>query len=146
MDKISAVEKGKINKARYVEYVANLELTGQRFPINNFGDVNLSEIAFKCGFNRQVFSTNKSMKQQLEADVKRIGTNTNEKSSTPQSKIDNKDAVRLMKFNELKDLEILALRKQINELQKLVNGLETARSEHNTFYDELLSSGRRFIL
>lgn len=146
MGNIGAVKKGKINKARYAEYVAELELTGQKFPINNFGQVNLSEIASKCGFNRQVFATNKSMKLQLEADVKRLGTNTTDSKQSSQKKEADKDVSRLIKSIDLKDFEILSLKKQIDELLKIVQELETSRSEHNAIYEELLLSGRRFTL
>lgn len=146
MSNMTAVEKGKINKARYAEYVANLELTGQKFPMNNFGDVNLSLIASKCGFNRQVFATNKSMKQQLETDVKRIGTCISDPKPSAKNKLDDKDITILMKTIDLKDLEILSLRKQINELLKAVQKLETNQSEHNAIHEELLLSGRRFVL
>lgn len=147
MGNIGAVKKGKINKARYAEYVSNLELTGKKFPINNFGQVNLSEIASKCGFNRQVFATNKLMKLQLEADVRRIGTNTNDSdlSSQKKERIDI-DVSKLMKSIDFKDFEILSLKKQINELLKVVHDLESNRSESKAIYEELLLSGRRFTL
>lgn len=146
MAEVTAIEKGKINKARYAEYVATLELMGQKFPVNNFGDVNLSLIASTCGFNRQVFATNKSMKEQLAKDVKKLGIDIKEQRSPAQSIYGDKDSAQLKQAVELKDLEILSLKKQIDELLKIVQSYEASQSEQKAIHEELLLSGRRFVL
>lgn len=146
MTKVTAIEKGEINRARYAEYVATLELTGQKFPVNNFGDVNLSLIASICGFNRQVFATNKSMKEQLVKDVKRLGIDIKEQRSSAQSNYGDRDSAQLKKALKLKDLEIISLKKRIDELLKIVQSHEASQSEQNAIHEELLLSGRRFVL
>lgn len=149
MVKITAVEKGKINKQRYADYVSNLELTGKKFPTNSAGTVNLSIIATACGFNRQVFFTNKSMKEQLDLDVARLGkavesSRENSKSTTRPDEGFNTE--KLFKTIELKDMEISALKKQISILQKLLAENENKMVESNNIFDEILLSGRRFTL
>lgn len=151
MSRISAVEKGRINKAKYLEYVNRLEETGSKFPLNNFGEVNLTAIASACGFNRQVFATNKSMKQQLKEDILRIGTDITpgeEKESRLQKKADkkSKEASRLQSELDARTAENESLRSQISELQKKIRELEAKESEIELSMNELLTSGRRFTI
>lgn len=151
MTKISAVEKGRVNKERYADYVAELEATGRQFPLNNFGEVNLSSIAKACGFNRQVFINNESMKVALAEDVSRIGTEAAEARSK-ESKLSKKmaekseEASRLQKALDANFCEIEALKNQVNELKKHIAKIEERNHEMDTIFDELLSSGRRYYL
>jgi len=41
---------------RYRAYVTRLEQSGEKFPINQFGDVNYSQIATECFSHLQWFS------------------------------------------------------------------------------------------
>lgn len=147
MSKPNAVEKGKINKSRFSDYIHKLELTGKKFPINNFGAVNLSEVAKHCGFNRQVFSTNAAMREQLDAAIKRIGTSVD---AIPAKKSPNEDKSRdidkILTMLDLKDAEIAALKNEIRSLKQAVSDLECKSSEYNSVFDDLLLTGRRFHL
>jgi septal ring factor EnvC (AmiA/AmiB activator) len=151
MTKVSAVEKGRINKANYVAYVAELKVTGKKFPLNQFGEVNLSGIAEACGFLRGVFSKNKFMKAQLDADILSIGTEVKEgvdQDSRLAQKAEEKakEAGRLHKDLDAKVQEINSLREQIDELKKCIRELECRSDEASLSMDELLDSGRRFTL
>jgi DNA repair exonuclease SbcCD ATPase subunit len=151
VSKISAVEKGRINKERYAEYIAELEATGKKFPLNQFGEVNLTDVANACGFNRQVFSRNASMKAQFEEDIRRIGTEIHkgvdketrlEKKATEKAKV----ASKLQKELDAQVQENHSLRNQIDVLQSRVRELEGRENEMEMSMDELLTSGRRFSL
>ena len=73
-EKLSPREKNSQNAKNYAEYVASLERKGKMFPLSpNTGEVNKTAVAAACGFNRQVFVTNKNMAARLAADVERIG-------------------------------------------------------------------------
>ena len=151
MSKFSAVEKGRINKERYHAYINDLKVTGRKLPLNQFGEVNLSEIAKTCGFNRQVFSTNKNLKKQLEEDIRRIGTEISEGEST-ESRLEKKAKESTQQVNKLKsDLEskiqeIESLRSTIAELQKHIKHLENKDYEINVAMTELETNGRRFLI
>lgn len=151
MSKISAVEKGVINKQRYADYVAELERNGRKFPINQFGDVNLTEIAKSCGFNRQVFTTNASMKKALADDVRRVGTEITE-AQRPEAFLANKVKVKSDQINKLmRDLAIAeekihALESQVINLERENKLLKTESKEAADSLDYMLSTGRRFAL
>jgi hypothetical protein len=147
MSKPSAVEKGKINKSRFSDYIHNLELTGKKFPINNFGAVNLSEVAKQCGFNRQVFSTNVAMRELLAAAIKRIGTSVDPIPAklSPDTGT-SRDINNILKTLDLRDAEIAALKNEIRSLKQAVFDLECKSSECTSVFDDLLLTGRRFHL
>ena len=149
--KPSAVEKGRLNKKNYAAYVADLEATGKKFPLNQFGEVNITAIAEASGFLRGVFAKNKKMKNQLEDDLKRIGTEITEgidKDSRLAKKAEEKaiEASRLHKDLDAKVQEISLLRDQIDQLQTRIRELECRNDEATLSMDELLDSGRRFTL
>ena len=151
MTKISAVEKGRINKESYAAYIAELEATGKKFPTNNFGEVNLTAIAKACGFNRQVFSNNQAMRAALNEDIERIGTDISEgqpKETRPHKKASekSKEGSRLHKELEARTNEIETLKAQILELNKRIAELEGGKHEMDLAFDELLASGRRYCL
>nr|MBP9507575.1 hypothetical protein [Bacteroides sp.] len=131
MSKISAVEKGLINKQRYADYVKDLESEGKKFPLNQFGDVNLTEVAEACGFNRQVFFRNKTMKQQLDDDVKRIGTELTEGEKpddalAKKAKASSEQVNKLMRDLAVAEEKVSALQQQIMQLE-----LENKRLKNN---------------
>ena len=149
MSKLSAPEKGKINKEKYAAYVADLEATGKKFPLNQFGNVNNSVVAEACGFGRNVLYT--SLKEQFEEDINRIGTQLHDgvdketrldKKATEKAKI----ASKLQKELDAQVQENHSLRAQIDELQSRILELENRKDEMGMTMDELLTNGRRFSL
>ncbi|MHC1698997.1 MAG: hypothetical protein AB9919_13245 [Geobacteraceae bacterium] len=76
LDKINRTKKGQAaapgNRIRYQDYKDSLEATCQKFPSNQYGEVNKTEVARKCCFNRQVLIKG-ALKKEFEKDVCRIG-------------------------------------------------------------------------
>ncbi|HAS25117.1 MAG TPA: hypothetical protein DCR64_06115 [Vibrio sp.] len=151
MNKISAVEKGAINKQRYSDYVSGLETEGRKFPINQFGDLNLTEIASACGFNRQVFSTNKSMKQQLISDAKRIGTELTDGKKqddvlAKKAKASSEQVNKLMRDLSVAEEKISALQQQVMQLEVENKRLKNDKNEATASLEFMFETGRRFTL
>jgi len=148
---ISKVEKGRINKQNYVDYVAALERDGKRFPLNQFGDINLSAIADACGFNRQVFATNKGMAEQLKADVKRIGTilvagESQDSALAKKAKASTLEANKLVKDLGIAEAKIKALEEQVMKLELENKQLKNGKEESDANLEHMLTTGRRFTL
>lgn len=151
MSKVSAVEKGRINKEKYAAYVAELEATGEKFPTNSEGNLNLSLIARKCGFGRDVFYKNQTLNCLLNDDAQRIGTTlkpgvSNESRLAKRVAEKSNVASKLTKELDARIQEIEILKKTIDELQSKIIDLESRDNEVEMAMDELLSNGRRFIL
>jgi hypothetical protein len=148
---LSRVEKGRINKQNYVDYVAALERDGKRFPLNQFGDINLSAIAEACGFNRQVFATNKGMAEQLKADVKRIGTilvagESQDSALAKKAKASTLEANKLAKDLGIAEAKIKALEEQVMKLELENKQLKNGKEESDANLEHMLTTGRRFTL
>ena len=151
MSKISAVEKGLINKQRYADYVKDLESEGKKFPLNQFGDVNLTEVAEAFGINRQVFFRNKTMKQQLDDDVKRIGTELTEGEKpddalAKKAKASSEQVNKLMRDLAVAEEKVSALQQQIMQLELENKRLKNNNEEAAASLDHMLATGRRFTL
>lgn len=149
--KLSAPEKGKLNKRNFDAYVNFLRRTEKKFPINNFGDVNLSAIAELCGFERQVFSRNTALREKLDAEVKAIGTDA-VAGKDPESRIDSdvkylrkqlSDAKRDLSLAEEK---IEGLQRQLIQLSSELKRSNLDREEVEESLEHMISTGRRFTL
>ncbi|MGK0270741.1 MAG: hypothetical protein ACI88H_001389 [Cocleimonas sp.] len=148
---LSRVEKGKLNIQNYDGYVERLRSTGQKFPINNFGDVNLSAVAKECGFLRQVFSTNKNMGAKLIIDVKAIGTDLVQGKAAETVMDQNVTLLKKQLNNSRKDLALAeetidALKKQILYLETENKHLKHQSTEKNESFEYMIETGRRFTL
>lgn len=149
--KLSAPEKGKLNRRNFDRYLKHLEDTSQKFPISQFGDVNLSLIADICGFQRQVWATNTALKEQLDSAVKRIGTDAIE-GKGPETRIDNdmKD-LRKQLSNAKRDLalaeeKIDGLQRQLIAVNSELKRSNEEKEEAAESLEYMISSGRRFTL
>lgn len=149
--KLSAPEKGKLNRHNFDAYVKHLEDTSQKFPISQFGDVNLSLIADRCGFQRQVWATNAALKEQLDSAVKRIGTDAVE-GKDPETRIDH-DMKNLRKQLSNAKRDLALAEEKIDGLQRqlIVANSELKRSDEQKeeaaeSLDYMISTGRRFTL
>jgi hypothetical protein len=148
---LSRVEKGKLNIKNYDGYVERLRSTGQKFPINNFGDVNLSAVAKECGFLWQVFSTNKNMGAKLIIDVKAIGTDLVQGKTAETVMDQNVTLLKKQLNNSRKDLALAeetidALTKQILHLETENKLLKHQSTEKNESFEYMIETGRRFTL
>jgi hypothetical protein len=151
-NKLSPNEKSVINKQNYDAYVANLEATNSKFPINQFGDVNISLVAEKCGFKRSAFNKKDSrLAQILQQDVDRIGTEVysfekKESFLETKSKTASKHASQREKELEKATAEIETLRDQI-ELLELENfNLKQKEGEGVERQEMMIETGRRVFL
>jgi len=143
---------------RYKAYISDLEREGKTLPSNQYGDLNLTQIAFECNMRRQWFSENsgkvfedggKTLKQIIADDVAALGTaevkpkDTSE-ALTKQSELKSKEANQLRKMLNIKLNEIEALRKE-NEGLKAENILLRAKKGEQEERDHMLrDSGRSF--
>ncbi len=148
---INQVEKGRINKKNYADYVSALEKDSKKFPLNQFGDINLSAIAEACGFNRQVFATNKTLAEQLKADVKRIGTavvagESQDSALAKKAKASTLEASRLAKDLGIAEAKIKALEEQVMKLELENKQLKNGKEESDANLEHMLTTGRRFTL
>lgn len=149
--KLSAPEKGKLNKRNYAAYVRHLKDSGKKFPTNQFGDVNVSLISELCGFERQVFSRNKALKEELDKNVKELGTDIVE-GKDPETRIDN-DMKNLRKqlSNAKRDLalaeeKIDGLQRQLIAVNSELKRSGEEKEEAAESLDYMISTGRRFTL
>jgi len=149
---VNQIEKGRINKANLISYIKLVKASKKGFPINQFGDVNLNLIAKKCGFNRGVFATNKTMACLLDVAVKKVGlkggTNKPAASDFLRNKVSEveKTMGKLRKSNAVKSEEITALRQQTVILEAEIIRLKNTASEDSESFDEMIRTGRRFTL
>jgi hypothetical protein len=149
--KLSAPEKGKLNKRNFEAYVNYLKETGRKFPISQFGDVNHSKIAELCGFERQVFSNNKSLKERLDAEVKSIGTDAVE-GKDPESRVEiDMKSLRKQLSNVRRDLalaeeKIEGLQRQLIDRDSKLRRSVEQNEEVAESLDYMISTGRRFAL
>jgi len=149
--KLSAPEKGKLNRKNFDAYVKHLKVTGQKFPISQFGDVNLSLIADLCGFQRQVWANNTALKERLDSEVKSIGTDAVE-GRDPETRIDN-DMKNLRKqlSNAKRDLalaeeKIDGLQRQLITVNSELKRSDEEKEEAAESLAYMISTGRRFTL
>lgn len=148
---INQIEKGRINRQELQNYLDELRNSGNRLPINQQGQVNKTKIATKCGFHRQVFKTNQTMKKLLEDAVNEIGTDisapVNDENYLSKKISDSEMMLsQLRRGNSLMSEEITALRKQIMELESENNRLKHKQDETEVSFEEMLQTGRRFTL
>lgn len=149
--KLSGPEKGKLNKRNFDAYVKYLKNTGQKFPISQFGDINYSQIAELCGFDRQVFAKNKALKQQLHDEAKIIGTDAVE-GKDPETRTDNElKNLKKQLSNARKDLalaeeKIEGLQKQLIQVNSELRRSEEDKEEAAESLDFMINTGRRFSL
>ncbi|MCE7729351.1 hypothetical protein [Vibrio campbellii] len=143
--------KTEENRESYSAYIANLEATGKKFPINQRGSVNIDAVAKACGFNRQVLYN--SMREQFDKDVKRIGTMTQDGTNIPEeerlaeiAETSKKNASRLQATLDAKDLQIQSLKDTVDKLKQRIDELESDKEENKTNFEETLSEGRSFNL
>ncbi len=149
--KLSAPEKGRLNKKNLDNYIAYLKETGQKFSENQHGDVNESEVAEKCGFLRQVFATNKNMAKTLTDAVKEIGT-TNVAGRDPQESQAQEVILLRKQLNDaMRDVALLeeknaGLSKQLSLKRKEIKRLTKKSEEDAESLEFMLETGRRFSL
>jgi len=149
--KLSAVEKGKLNRRNWDAYLKFLRNSKQKFPINQYGDVNLSLVAELCGFKRQVFANNKAFASELEDAVVLIGTELVEPKD-PSGQMD--DEIKLLKKQlsaQKRDVAILeekndGLSKQLMETRAELKKVKKQSLEADESLEFMIETGRRFTL
>lgn len=150
--KLSPNKKAIINKDNYAAYVANLEATGTKFPINQFGDANISLVAEKCGFKRGVLQNKDSfLGKVFQADLKRIGTeilSPEDKDSKLEVKamLAAKNASKLEKELERVTAEVELLRDKLVVAHNEIQILKQCKLEDGERLEYMLESGRRVFL
>jgi septal ring factor EnvC (AmiA/AmiB activator) len=132
-------------------YISHLKETGSKFPVSQFGDVNISLISELCGFNRQVFGNNKGLQKILEDAVNLIGTTVIEGQDT-ESRLDG-DIKKLRKqlSDAKRDLALAeetieALQKQLMDRDVELKRSEEVNREASESLEHMISTGRRFTL
>jgi len=148
---LSPHEKNKLNIQNYEAYIKDLETTGEKFPLNQFGDVNLTAVAQKCKFNRQVFSNNKHFQHRLTKDIERIGTDIHKGQDHRDRDAEiaatkSQEASKLRRELDAKVQEIELLREELTKARDKILELENKQNEGELTLDEILSTGRRFTI
>lgn len=148
---ISPRAKGKLNDKNYRAYVKFLKKHKLKFPSNDDGDVNIKAVAEICGFERQVFYVNKTLKPLLTENVIEIGTELVE-GRDPSGAL-SEEVVELRKqLNDAKrDLALTeeekeGLEKQLMEARKTIRQLEKNSAEEAESLEHIIETGRRFTL
>ena len=141
---------------RYCTYRDQIEKEGRKFPVNQFGELNLSKISKDCGNRRQWFSENankvfdsegRTLSQIILDDSKRIGTdifpsiNKNQKKSNIFFEKENE---KLKSCLDKKSKEVKELRTEIQYLIEENRRLKTTLSEIDEKKNQLLETGRLF--
>jgi hypothetical protein len=145
---------------RYCRYVLQLEQSGRKFPVNQFGDVNFSKVADECGNRRQWFSEcskkvftdgGDTLERIIQCDIRRIGSDfTPAKDPEPalidlaESKSREVSLLRSLLDQKAKENELL--RQQIERLTAENRALNSSVCELTLQQEMLLDSGRAFIL
>lgn len=120
-------EKESVNKSSYKSYVESLRKSGQRFPVNDDGAPNFSEIARQCGFYRQVLYNNKKLKELFKKDLAEIGLEGSNFKST--------SAVESTKKTEKKCSQSIERGSEGNELNAFIEQV----------VQEIESTGKRYF-
>lgn len=155
IDKINRQKKGRAaapeNRIRYKNYKDNLEATVQKFPSNQYGEVNKTEVARECGFNRQVL-INGALKREFERDVCRIGVKRpsglqgKEEDRVKKAQENTRGASKLEINASNVNEEINFLRSEVQRLTEENRNLKYRMIEKELSFDEMLNTGRRFFL
>lgn len=148
-ERLSPNLKAKINRDNYAAYVANLLATNTKFPVNQFGDANISLIAKECGFKRGVIQNKESlMGRQFQSDLERIGTEVSpakniESKLEAQTKKVTQNASKLERELERTTAEVEQLRKELALAQKEIILLRNSKEEDAHKFEHFLETGRR---
>lgn len=148
-NKLSPTEQNKINKDNYSAYVAKLKAIGGKFPLNQFGNVNLTSVAEECGFERGSFADKESaLSKQLAKDIKLIGTQIKDESEVESSLKKQKDeasknASKLSKELERTTAEVYKLREVVALLEQEKKALEHKLKGKSEAHESMLDDGRR---
>jgi septal ring factor EnvC (AmiA/AmiB activator) len=151
-EKLSPNEKAIINRRNYAAYVANLEATNTKFPINQFGDANISLVAKTCGFKRTAFQIKESfLSKAIQSDIDRIGTevqSVEKKESYLEGKAKTSAMHASQREKELErtTAEIEKLREEIKLLQYENFVLKQKEDENIERQEMMIESGRRVFI
>lgn len=141
--------KSTFNINNYDLYVAWLNSTNRKFPVNQFGEINRSLISKICGFGRDVlYSKTNPIYLALEGDLIKIGLELNTSRSFRVEKKSNKPDYSInfkYRVDTLND-ELLSLRNEVAQLKKENSELKQKIIEDSSTFTELAQSGRRFWL
>ena len=135
---------------QYHDYVEQLEMTGGKFPADEEDDLDVVRLAKNIGFPTARLSS-PSIKNQLNEDIKRIGTEL-VKGKTVEERMEDKLISTSSELNKSrKDLAIAqekidGLTKQNLQLQSAVRKLKQQSTEKDENLAHAIHSGRRFAL
>jgi hypothetical protein len=138
------------NLKHYSELISEMKATRKKFPINQFGEINISWVAKKVGCVREVLRDGALSKMFL-LDVAEIGIEIeidNNEIDRLSKKAQEKtvEASQLHKLAEKQRKEIEALREQVERLTEENRRLRYGMQEKDVNMDEMLRTGRRFYL
>jgi hypothetical protein len=135
------------NKHNYAVYVARLKATGEKFPCNQFGTVSIEGVAEQVKCTTKVLQKG-SLKTQFKKDVELIGVGV---KNNLDSKLPLKDEAKFGEALSSKPLNMNAkeresLKAENERLSQKILQLEMRQKEGELTLNELLRSGRRFML
>ena len=145
----TGIVKNRANKEELKNYISQLKKEGKKFPVNNAGDVNQTQVAKACGFRRQVFANTEDMYDMLHDAVKEIGTEIyspiNSEKYVSKKNDENTKLINLLRKEcaELKET-IEALRKENMEIEKQNENLNKDINEKDESFNLMIETGRSF--
>jgi hypothetical protein len=144
MDNTPPNIRSKENRAAYKAYVGNLEACGKKFPINQYGKVNKSQIAKISGVERQAFN-NRVLKKWLAQDVERIGLEQRVNPATAHG-VRPSDASPEQSDINYSQTKIAQLERENLVLKHELSVLKKKQNEYSPVLELLVKTGRRFSL
>lgn len=148
-DNYSPQLKSSFNMNNYNLYVAWLKSTNQKFPVNQFGELNRSLISRICGFGRDIlYSATNPIRLALEHDLVKIGLELNTtRSLRADPKCNKSDHSISFKYRlDTLNAELLSLKNEVAQLKNENSELKQKLIEDSSIFTELTQSGRRFCL
>lgn len=142
-------EIGLVYSYWYESYVANLEQEGRRFPATA---TEVAREAFGREKDRQHFYKNKLISSRLADDYERIGRVARSRKKTRKASLEERtdklapqNSDLQVKVDQLME-ERSQLGKQIEFLEKELEGARLRRWEERAAFDHLFETGRRVLL
>ncbi|CAK2830287.1 transposase [Vibrio crassostreae] len=140
---------------RYEAYIKNLSENEQPLPVNQFGDVNFTEIAKACNNRRQWFSENaekempngRTLKATVAFNAETLGTAMTEPKSSDVVLSEKAEELRKEnnKLRRIRDMNTGELERLRKENEQLKSQLKMSKEEAANRFNEMMESGRSFL-
>lgn len=145
---MAAIEE---NLRNFHDFIAEIKSAGKKFPLNQFGEVNISWIAKQIGCTRGTLS-NGTLSKHFRNAVNEIGIEDVQNDSNKQDKLAIKAENEIRDISELRKLlatkikENEYLKQQIDILTEELRKTKYKKTEQEIRFEKFLQDGQRFVL